>query len=145
MESYLGQMCSLMQECDALLPFSATKTDHESQRDKLFMVLTLLGLKPKFKPIRHQILTGSTIPTMKDTYKRLLNMASSSSLAAILISPSPETSALVSQISGGTQGRFSGRARPQCNFCKKKEHEEDKCWKKHGRPSTPLASQGSST
>ena len=96
MESYLGQMHSLMQEFEAFLPYSDSKAAHDSQREKLFMVLTLSGLKLEFEPARHLILTGSTNPTMKDTYKRLLNMASSSSSIDTSTGTPLKASALVS-------------------------------------------------
>ena len=80
------------------------------------MVLTLSGLKPEFKAVRHQILTGSTNPIIKDTYKRLLNMVGNSSSIGALISIPPKASALISQTLGGNQGRSGSCSRPQCNF-----------------------------
>ena len=104
MESYLGQMCSLMQKFEAFLPHSASKAAHDSQQEKLSMIRTLSGLKPEFKVVRHQILSRSTNPTMKDTYKRLFNMASSSSSTGAFTGTPPEASTLMSQILGGNQG-----------------------------------------
>ena len=107
------------------------------------MVLTLSSLKPEFKPVCHQILTASTNPTMKDTYKRLLNMDGNSSSISTSTGTPLEALALVSQTLGGNQGQFGSHSRPHCNFCKKKGHEEDKCWKKNGRPAAPPTSQTS--
>lgn len=76
MESYLGHMRSIMQEFEALMPFVDSLAEQTTHREKLFMVVSLFGLKPKFESARYQILTSSTIPTMKDTFRRLLNMTS---------------------------------------------------------------------
>ena len=138
MKSYLGQVRALMQEFDALLPLTTTRTEQE----KLFMVIALFGLKPKFDAIKHQILTTSANPTMKDYFKRLLNMTGAHAMSSSShIVPLAESSTLVSPAStvGGNRGRNNNRSRPQCTFCKKLGHLEDKCWKKHGLPTAPLA------
>ena len=63
-----------MQEFDALLSLTTIRTEHIAQREEFFMVIALSGLKSEFVANRHQILASSTNPTMKDSFKRLLNM-----------------------------------------------------------------------
>ena len=59
--------------------------------------------------------------------------------------PPAESLALVFQASnlGGNRGRNNSYPRPQCTFCKKMGHLEEKCWKKHGWPATLPASSTS--
>ena len=59
--------------------------------------------------------------------------------------PPAKSSVLVSQTFTirGNRGCNNNRSRPQCTFCKKSGHLEDKCWKKHGRPAAPPASSTS--
>ena len=130
MESYMGQVQALMQEFDAFLPLTTTRTEQIAQRDKFFMVITLSSLKPEFDAIKHQILTSSASPTMKDSFKKLLNMTSAHGMSSSShVVPLAESSALVSQAStvGGNRGHNNSRPYPQCNFCKKLGHLEDKC------------------
>lgn len=74
MESYLGHVRALMQEFEALMPYTSSRAEQTAQKEKFFMVAALSGLKPEYESARHQILTSSTTPTMKDTFRRLLNM-----------------------------------------------------------------------
>ena len=100
MESYLRQVRALMQEFDALLPLTTTRTEQIAQREKFFMIIALSGLKPKFNAIRHQILTRSANPTMKDSFKRLLNIIGAHGMpSSSHVVPPAESSTLVSQAS----------------------------------------------
>ena len=108
------------------------------------MVIALSSLKLEFDAIRHQILTNSASPTIKYYFKRLLNMTGAHGMSSSFhVIPLAESLALVSQASivGGNRGRNDNRSRPQCTFCEKLGHLEDKCWKKHGRPAAlPVSS-----
>ncbi|RVW22237.1 hypothetical protein CK203_104046 [Vitis vinifera] len=44
----------------------------QTQLDKFFMVLTLIGLRPNLEPIRDQILGSSSVPSLDDVFARLL-------------------------------------------------------------------------
>ncbi|KAF3775687.1 hypothetical protein EJ110_NYTH48449 [Nymphaea thermarum] len=107
-----------------------------------------------------QILTGSDLPDLADTYNRL------SRLAVTLTQPMHDTPVSAHVMSGGrshssfvgTSGRGAGRGRFQCSYCGKLGHLEDRCWEKHpnlcsvgppgrrgGRTSTGKGSSSSTT
>ena len=78
------------------------------------MIIALSGLKLEFDAIRHQILTSSANPTMKDSFKRLLNMTGAHGMSSSShVVPPAESSTLVSQAShlGGNRGRNNNRTR----------------------------------
>ena len=87
------------------------------------MVIALSELKPEFNAIRHQILTSSSNPTMKDSFKRLLNMTGTHGMPSFShvvppdessAVPPAESSALVSQASHsrGNISRNNNRPHP---------------------------------
>ncbi|CAH1412736.1 unnamed protein product [Lactuca virosa] len=150
MESYLGHVRALMQEFEALMPFVDSRATQTAQREKFFMVAALSGLKPEFESARHQILTGSTIPTMKDTFRRLLNMTGTNnttqgptSTPSAFLANLSSTSAPSLLAAGAKKG--GNNKRPTCQFCGRLGHIEDKCWKKHGRPAAPPTQPNQST
>ena len=79
------------------------------------MVLTLAALDPDLTPVRDQILSGSTVPSLDEVFARLLHVSS----PTIVHSPG-DSSVLVSQSHTFTkreQGDRSGRGnRPKCNY-----------------------------
>lgn len=93
-KSYLGHVCALMQEFEALMPFVNSPAAQTAQQDKFFMVAALSYLKQEFESARHQILTSFIVSTMKDTFRRLLNMAGThiakqeSTLSTFMVNPS---------------------------------------------------------
>ena len=86
-----------MQEFDALLPLTTKRTEQIVQREKSFLVIVLSNLKPEFDGIKHQILTSSANPTMKDSFKWLLNMTGAHGMSSSShVVPPAEYSALIS-------------------------------------------------
>ncbi|KAF3773205.1 hypothetical protein EJ110_NYTH55827 [Nymphaea thermarum] len=97
----------------------------------------LSGLSSEYSVAKSQILTGSELPDLANTYNRL------SRFAATLSQNTLDTSVSVLVISGGrgpssfggTRGRGigcgAGRGRFQCSYCGKIGHLEDRCWDKH--------------
>ena len=76
------------------------------------MVIALCGLKPEFDSIKHQILISSANPTVKDSFKRLLNMTGAHGMSSSShVVPLAESSALVYQAStvGGNRGHNNNR------------------------------------
>ncbi|KAJ7964415.1 Retrovirus-related pol polyprotein from transposon tnt 1-94 [Quillaja saponaria] len=77
--------------------------------DKLFMILTLYGLRADLDPVRHQILASPTIPSMEEVFARLLCIFSP--IVTDVENPSPDSSVLISHSSTrggrglGGQGR----------------------------------------
>ncbi|KAG8633986.1 hypothetical protein MANES_17G000983v8 [Manihot esculenta] len=73
MTSYLGQVETLKDEFNSLMPFT-DDVDAQEQRDKFFMVLALIGLRPDLCFVKDQILIGSIIPTLEEVSVRLLRI-----------------------------------------------------------------------
>ncbi|KAG8645590.1 hypothetical protein MANES_10G074337v8 [Manihot esculenta] len=79
MASYLGQVETLKAKFNSLMLFTDDVDAQEEQRDKFFMVLTLIGLQFDLCSVKDQILTGSIIPTLEDVSARLLHISLSMS------------------------------------------------------------------
>ncbi|KAF3787445.1 hypothetical protein EJ110_NYTH14985 [Nymphaea thermarum] len=97
----------------------------------------LSGLSSEYSVAKSQILTGSELPDLADTYNRLSRFAATLSqtthdtpVSALVISGGRDPSSF-----GGTRGRGTGRGagcgRFQCFYCGKIGHLEDRCWDKH--------------
>ncbi|RVW38050.1 hypothetical protein CK203_097272 [Vitis vinifera] len=56
LSTYIGQIVSLKEEFLIVMPFTPDVGAQQTQLDKFFMVLTLIGLCPDLEPIRDQIL-----------------------------------------------------------------------------------------
>ncbi|RVW60104.1 Retrovirus-related Pol polyprotein from transposon RE2 [Vitis vinifera] len=105
----------------------------QTQLDKFFMVLTLIGLRPDLEPIRDQILGSSSVPSLDDVFARLLRISSTQTLPSDSAS---DSSVLVSQTTsrGGRSGTRGRGQRPHCTYCNKLGHTRDRCYQLHGRP-----------
>jgi len=55
-------MASIKAEFNSLLPAGKTATEDLAQRDKFFIVCTLVAIGPKLAPVRDQILASPTVP-----------------------------------------------------------------------------------
>ncbi|RVW65705.1 Retrovirus-related Pol polyprotein from transposon RE2 [Vitis vinifera] len=97
------------------------------------MVLTLIGLRPDLEPIRDQILSSSSVPSLDDVFARLLRISSTQTLPSDSTS---DSSVLVSQTTsrGGRSGTRGRGQRPHCTYCNKLGHTRDRCYQLHGRP-----------
>ncbi|KAG8642840.1 hypothetical protein MANES_12G129950v8 [Manihot esculenta] len=139
MASYLGQVDTLKDEFNSLMPLTNDVDAHEGQRDKFFMVLALIGLRYDFCSVKDQILTGSVIPTLEDVSARLLRISLSKSDATDM-----ESSVLAVQGNQGQGGNRKGKGKKfHCTYCDKKGHTRDACWALHGRP--PRSNQSDNT
>ncbi|KAJ7961891.1 Retrovirus-related Pol polyprotein from transposon TNT 1-94 [Quillaja saponaria] len=76
MFTYLGKIQNIKAELAEILPLTTDLADQEAQRDKLFMILTLYGLRADLDPVRHQILASPSIPSMEEVFARLLRISS---------------------------------------------------------------------
>ncbi|KAK4738226.1 hypothetical protein R3W88_001923 [Solanum pinnatisectum] len=72
MASYLGQIDTLKDQFDSLMPLFESFTTQEQQRDKFFMVLALKRLQSDLSSIRDQIVASSSVPSLIDILARLL-------------------------------------------------------------------------
>ncbi|RVW96895.1 Retrovirus-related Pol polyprotein from transposon RE1 [Vitis vinifera] len=104
LSTYIGRIAFLKEEFLTLMPFTNGAGAQQIQTDKLFMVLTLIGLRPNLEYVRDQILANSSV--------------------------------LASQ-TNSRGGRSDNRGRgqhPQCTYCNKFGHTQDRCYQLHGRP-----------
>ncbi|KAF3784556.1 hypothetical protein EJ110_NYTH29949 [Nymphaea thermarum] len=97
----------------------------------------LSGLSSEYSVTKSQILTGSELPDLADTYNRLSHFAATLSqtthdtpVSALVISEGRDPSSFEGTRGRGT-GRGAGRDRFQCFYCGKIGHLEDRCWDKH--------------
>ena len=133
LSTYIGQIASLKEQFLTVMPLTPDVGAQQTQLDKFFMVLTLIGLRPDLEPIRDQILGSSSVPSLDDVFARLLRISSTQTL------PSDSTSdfsVLVSQTTsrGGRSGTRGRGQRPHCTYCNKLGHTRDRCYQLHGRP-----------
>ena len=133
LSNYIGQIASLKEEFLTLMPLTSDVGAQQSQVDKFFMVLTLIGLRPDLETLRDQILGSPLVPSLDDVFARLLRISSTQTLP----SDSPlDSSVLVSHtnLQGGRSGNRGQGQRPHCTYCNKLGHTRDRCYQLHGRP-----------
>ncbi|RVW70944.1 Retrovirus-related Pol polyprotein from transposon RE1 [Vitis vinifera] len=80
LSTYIGQIASLKEEFLTVMPLTPDVGAQQTQLDKFFMVLTLIGLRPDLEPIRDQILGSSSVPSLDDVFARLLRISSTQTL-----------------------------------------------------------------
>nr|CAN78715.1 hypothetical protein VITISV_030863 [Vitis vinifera] len=133
LSTYIGQIASLKEEFLTVMPLTPDVGAQQTQLDKFFMVLTLIGLRPDLEPIRDQILGSSSVPSLDDVFARLLRISSTQTLPSDSTS---DSSVLVSQTTsrGGRSGTRGRGQRPHCTYCNKLGHTHDRCYQLHGRP-----------
>ncbi|RVX23604.1 Retrovirus-related Pol polyprotein from transposon TNT 1-94 [Vitis vinifera] len=107
LSTYIDQIASLKEEFLTVMPLTLDVGAQQTQLDKFFMVLTLIGLRPDLEPVCDQILGSSSVPSLDDVFARLLRRS-------------------------GNRGRGQ---RPHCTYCNKLGHTRDCCYQLHGRPS----------
>ncbi|RVW16754.1 Retrovirus-related Pol polyprotein from transposon TNT 1-94 [Vitis vinifera] len=133
LSTYIGQIASLKEQFLTVMPLTPDVGAQQTQLDKFFMVLTLIGLRPNLEPIRDQILGSSSVPSLDDVFARLLRISSTQTLPSDSTS---DSSVLVSQTTsrGGRSGTRGRGQRPHCTYCNKLGHTRDRCYQLHGRP-----------
>ncbi|RVW21065.1 Retrovirus-related Pol polyprotein from transposon TNT 1-94 [Vitis vinifera] len=133
LSTYIGQIASLKEEFLTVMPLTPDIGAQQTQLDKFFMVLTLIGLRPDLEPVRDQILGSSSVPSLDDVFARLLRISSTQTLPSDSIS---DSSVLVSHTTsrGGRSGNRGRGQRPHCTYCNKHGHTRDRCYQLHGRP-----------
>ena len=68
LSNYIGQIASLKEEFLTLMPLTSDVGAQQTQIDKFFMVLTLIGLRPDLETVRDQILGSPSIPSLDDVF-----------------------------------------------------------------------------
>ncbi|RVW23686.1 Retrovirus-related Pol polyprotein from transposon TNT 1-94 [Vitis vinifera] len=66
LSTYIGQIASLKEQFLTVMPLTPDVGAQQTQLDKFFMVLTLIGLRPDLEPIRDQILGSSSVPSLDE-------------------------------------------------------------------------------
>ena len=79
--TYIGRIASLKEEFLTLMSFTNGVEAQQIQTDKLFMVLTLIGLRPDLESVRDQILASPSVPSLDDVFARLLRLSSTKTLS----------------------------------------------------------------
>ena len=82
LSNYIGQIASLKKEFLTLIPLTSDVGAQQTQIDKFFMVLTLIGLRPDFETIRDQILDSASVSSFDDVFARLLCISSTQTLSS---------------------------------------------------------------
>ncbi|RVX04676.1 Pentatricopeptide repeat-containing protein, chloroplastic [Vitis vinifera] len=133
LSTYIGQIASLKEEFLTMMPLTPDIGAQQTQLDKFFMVLTLIGLRPDLEPVRDQILGSSSVPSLDDVFARLLRISSTQTLPFDSIL---DSFVLVSHTTsqGGRSGNRGRGQRPHCTYCNKLGHTRDRCYQLHGRP-----------
>ena len=72
LSTYIGWIASLKEEFLTLMPFTNGAKAQQIRTDKLFMVLTLIGLRPNLECVRDQILASPSVPSLDDVFSSLL-------------------------------------------------------------------------
>ncbi|RVW82292.1 hypothetical protein CK203_041676 [Vitis vinifera] len=132
-EADIPEIASLKEQFLTVMPLTPDVGAQQTQLDKFFMVLTLIGLCPDLEPIRDQILGSSSVPSLDDVFARLLRLSSTQTLPSDSAS---DSFVLVSQTTsrGGRSGTRGRGQRPHCTYCNKLGHTHDRCYQLHGRP-----------
>ena len=76
LSNYISQITSLNEEFLTLMPLTSDVGAQQTQIDKFFMVLTLIGLCPDLETVRDQIPGSPLVPSLDDAFARLLRITS---------------------------------------------------------------------
>ena len=115
LSNYIGQIASLKEEFLTLMPLTSDVGAQQTQVDKFFMVLTLIGLRPDLETLRDQILGSPSVSSLDDVFARLLRISSTQPLA----SDSPlDSFVLVSHtnLRGGRRSLYGLKQSPRAWF-----------------------------
>ncbi|RVW91574.1 hypothetical protein CK203_046200 [Vitis vinifera] len=116
LSTYIGQIASLKEQFLTVMPLTPDVGAQQTQLDKFFMVLTLIGLRSDLEPIRDQILGSSSVSSLDDVFARLLRISSTQTLPSDSAS---DSSVLVSQTTsrGGRSGtRVTWKTSSHCPY-----------------------------
>ena len=127
LSSYHTQTQSLWEELSNIQVTPHTVEDLLVEKDTNRVIDFLMGLNDSYENIRSRILMKKTLPTLSEIYNTLDQDDSQKNVQPLV---TEQTSAAF-QVSG-----FPRKDRPYCTFCNKVGHVVDKCYKKHGYPTS---------
>ncbi|KAJ9543933.1 hypothetical protein OSB04_023640 [Centaurea solstitialis] len=70
--TYAMEFKKVYEEMNSLLPLSTDVKAMQTQREQIVVISFLSGLRPEFDSIRSQFLNESAIPSLQDTFARVL-------------------------------------------------------------------------
>ena len=70
--TYVMEFKKVYEELNSLLPLSADVQAMQTQREQVDVISFLTGLRPQFDSIRSQFLNESAIPSLQETFARVL-------------------------------------------------------------------------
>ena len=76
LSNYIGQIASLKKEFLTFMSLTSDVGAQQTQIDKFFMVLTLIGLRSDLKIVRDQILGNPSVSSLDEVFSRLLRISS---------------------------------------------------------------------
>ena len=80
LSNYIGKIASIKEEFLTLMPLPSDVGAQQTQIDKFFMVLTLIGLRSNLDTVRDQIIDSSSVPSLDDVFACLLRISSTQTL-----------------------------------------------------------------
>lgn len=135
----------------AVNEFKTLMTDKDPKKmieklDNVCMIFVLHGLQKNYESVRSQVLAAPDIPSTESLITRLVRLHSSEGPEMNESKVGIESSAFVSNFAGrGGRGRGygggrggRGGGRPQCTYCKRFGHTQDKCYSLIGFPAKPI-------
>ncbi|KAM2947598.1 hypothetical protein FF1_034710 [Malus domestica] len=143
LSAYYGKLQQIWQEIDFLRPgklkCAADIATRETEISEERLYDFLAGLDPHLDHVRSQVLTQTTLPSVRAAYA-LVN-AEASRQTIMLVGPQVEGSAMVAAPSrfprGVSNSRLGGSKTTdtrKCTYCDKDKHTRDTCFKLHGYP-----------
>ncbi|XP_070680768.1 uncharacterized protein [Malus domestica] len=143
LSAYYGKLQQTWQEIDFLRPGKLKCADdiatRETEISEERLYYFLAGLDPHLDHVRSQVLTQTTLPSVRAAYA-LVN-AEASRQTIMLVGPQVEGSAMVTAPSrfprGVSNSRLGGSKitdTRKCTYCDKDKHTRDTCFKLHGYP-----------
>ncbi|CAN6676242.1 unnamed protein product [Malus baccata var. baccata] len=143
LSAYYGKLQQIWQEIDFLrhgkLKCADDIATRETEISEERLYDFLAGLDPHLDHVRSQVLTQTTLPSVRAAYA-LVN-AEASRQTIMLVGPQVEGSAMIAAPSrfprGVSNSRLGGSKTTdtrKCTYCDKDKHTRDTCFKLHGYP-----------
>ncbi|KAG7599135.1 GAG-pre-integrase domain [Arabidopsis suecica] len=147
LSSYHTQTQTLWEELSSIQLTPHTVEDLLAEKETNRVIDFLMGLNENYESIRSRILMKKTLPSLSEIYNLLdqednqrsvhLPVSTDITSAAFQVSQSSQGTDKSSQSSQGAGvSSFPRKDRPYCTFCGKVGHVVDRCYKKHGYPTS---------
>ncbi|XP_020879909.1 uncharacterized protein LOC110228098 [Arabidopsis lyrata subsp. lyrata] len=137
LSSYHTQTQTLWEELSNIQVTPHTVEDLLAEKETNRVIDFLMGLNESYENIRSRILMKKTLPTLSEIYN-LLDQEDSQKMVRPVATDLTSAAFQVSQSQSSGTGApsYPRKDRPYCTFCGKVGHVIDKCYKKHGYPTS---------